>query len=55
MPPAVCGILNDGIGGYGVAGAGIDYEGWEGVRHLLLVSISNLYSVALFGSIQSNV
>ena len=42
MPPSVSGKLNDGVGGYDVSGAGRDYEGQEGVQHLLLVSISSL-------------
>ena len=42
MPPSVRGILDDGVGGYDVAGAGISHEGQKGVQHLLLVSISSL-------------
>ena len=49
IPPSVRVILNDGVGGYDVAGAGRAYEGKEGVQHLPLVSISGLYAVSLFG------
>ena len=49
MPPSVSGLLNDGVGGYDVSGAGRAYEGKERVQHLLLVSISSLSAVALFG------
>ena len=49
MPPSVCAIINDGVGGYDVAGAGRAYSGKEGVQHLPLVSISGLYAVSLFG------
>ena len=52
MPPSVRGILNDGVGGYDVAGAVRSCEGQEGVQHLLLVSISSLHSVSLFGGDQ---
>ena len=50
MPPSVCGTLNDGVGGYDVAGAGRAYENQEGFQHILLASNSSLYTVALFGS-----
>ena len=49
MPTSVQRILNDGVGMYDVAGAGRSYEYQEGVQNLLLVSISSLYTVALFG------
>ena len=49
MPPSVRGILNDGVGGYDVAGAVRAFEGQEGVQHLLLVSIYSLHSVSFFG------
>ena len=49
MPTSVQRILNDGVGMYDVAGAGRAYEYQEGVQNLLLVSISSLYTVALFG------
>ena len=55
MPPSVRGIINDGVGGYGATGAVRYYEGQEGVQHPLLVNISSLYDVALFGSVQSAV
>ena len=55
MPPSVCGILNDGVGGYDVAGAGRSYEGQELLNHLPLVSIYSLYAVALFGCVRSTV
>ena len=49
MPPSVRGILNDGFGGYDVPGEGRADEVQEGLQHLLLVSISSLYAVSLFG------
>ena len=49
MPPSVRGILNDGVGGYDVSGADRASEGQEGVQHLLLVSISSLHAVSIFG------
>ena len=49
MPPSVHGIINYCVGGYDVAGAGRAYEGQEGVQHILLVSISSLCAVDLFG------
>ena len=49
MPPSVCAIINDGVGGYDVARAGRAYSGKEGVQHLPLVSISGLYAVSIFG------
>ena len=55
MPPSVRGILNYGVGGYDVVGVGRDYEDQEGFQHLLLVSISSLYNVALFGCGRSTV
>ena len=55
MPHSGSGILNDGVGGYDVAGEGRAYEGQEGFQHLLLVSIYSIYDVALFGCIQSTV
>ena len=55
MPPSVHGKLNDGVGGYDVAGAGRAYEGQEGVQHLLLVSIYRLYTVAIYGRGRSTV
>ena len=55
MPLSVRVILNDGVGGYDVSGAGRAYEGKERVQHLLLVSISSLYSVALFVHVRSTV
>ena len=50
MPPSVREILNDSVGGYDATGAGRDYEVQEGVRNLLLVSISSLYDSRLFES-----
>ena len=49
MPPSICGKLNDEVGGYDYAGTSRDYEGQEVDQHLLLVSISSLYDVSLFG------
>ena len=49
MPPSVCGIINGGVGGYDVNGAGRYYEVQEGVQNLILVIIYSLYDVALFG------
>ena len=49
MPPSVCGTLNDGVGGYDVAGAVRDFEGQKGVQHLLLGSICSLQAVSFFG------
>ena len=54
MPPSVRGILYDGVGGYDAFWAVRAYEGQEGVQHILLVSISSLYGVALFGRGRSN-
>ena len=48
-------ILNDVIGGYDVAGAGRSYERQEGVQHILLVIISGLCDIALFGRFWSTV
>ena len=53
MPHSVHVKLNDGVGGYDAAGAGRAFEGQERVQHLLLVSISSLYDVSLFGCGQS--
>ena len=55
MPPSVHGKLNDGVGGYDVAISVRDFYGQEGVKHLLLVSISSLYTVTLFGRDRSAV
>ena len=55
IPTSVRGKLNDGVGRYYVAGAGRAYEGQEGVQHLLLVSISSLYTIALFDCGRSTV
>ena len=55
MPPSVHGKLNDGVGGYDVAGAGRAYEGQEGVQHPLLVSMYSLYTFSLFGCGSSTV
>ena len=55
IPPSVRAILNDGVGGYDVAGAGIAYEGQEGVQRLLFVIIYSLYAVALFGRVRLTV
>ena len=55
MPPSLNGKLNGSVGVYDVSGAGRAHEGWEGVQHLLLVSIFSLYDVALFGCVRSNV
>ena len=55
MPPSVRGIINDGVVGYDVSRAGGDYEGQEGVRNLLFVSISSLCNVALSGCRDSTV
>ena len=55
MPPSVCGKFNDGVGGYDFAGAGIAYEGQEGVKHILLVIISSLYAFDPFGCVRSTV
>ena len=55
MLPSLRGKLNDGVGVYDVTGADRYYEGREGVQHLLLVSISILYGVALFGRGRSTV
>ena len=49
MPLSVRVILNGGVEGYDVSGAGRAYEGLEGVPNLLLVSIYSLYAVALLG------
>ena len=54
MPPSVHGMLNDGVGVYDATGAGRAYAGQEGFQHLLVI-ISSLYAVALFGHGRSTV
>ena len=55
MPPSVRGKLDDVVGGYDVSREVRVYEGQEGVQHLILVSISSLYDVDLFGCGRSTV
>ena len=55
IPPSVRGKISDGVGEYDVSGAVRSYEFQEAVQHLLLVSISSLYAVALFCCGRSNV
>ena len=49
MPPSVRGIRNNGVDGYDVTGVGRAYEGQEGFQNLLVVSISSIYDVFIFG------
>ena len=48
MPPSVRGIINDGVGGYDVAGVVRAYEVQEGIQHFLLDIISSLHAVSIF-------